>query len=131
MLHHLEAIEQCLIEESQEEPESEVQEQLQEEMGLSLQAIFDLQTSNTIKFKGELKRRPLTNLVDSGSTHSFLDVTITQKLKVKVVKANKQLVTVGNGQKTSNQGLCAQLHWKIQGKKFCKDLRILQLEFYN
>lgn len=52
----------------------EIDEQVVEEYGLSVNAIPGSITCNTILIKGETDKLPLAILIDSGSADSFVDV---------------------------------------------------------
>lgn len=70
-------------------------------------------------------------MVDSGSTHSFLDTEIAKELKVTVVKAPPLSVAVANGKKSVSHTLYPHLPWVIQGREIKEDLRVLQLGGYD
>ncbi|XP_057986676.1 uncharacterized protein LOC131171223 [Hevea brasiliensis] len=56
-----------------------------EEMTLSMHAIEGRQGTKTIRVLGKHKSREILILIDSGSTHSFLDVKVARELKVPLV----------------------------------------------
>jgi len=61
-----------------EEGEMIMQEE-QEPLWLSLSALNDINTYSTMRVVGRIKNNPLHILIDSGSTHNFLDITIAKK----------------------------------------------------
>lgn len=73
MMNSVEGVEMETIKEIQEEVSMEEPQYEEEEVGVSMNAMCDKQACNTIKIKGQVGRKPLTILVDSGSTHNFLD----------------------------------------------------------
>ena len=84
----------------------------------------------TMKLKVQLQGHKLTLLVDSGSTHSFLDCVVTAQIKgvsympVKMVK-----VANGNLVPCSQQLLSGS--WSTDGHKFTSDFKIFPLGSYN
>lgn len=47
----------------------------------------------------EVKGAPITALVDSGSTHTFVDPEVIKKACFAVFKTNPMVITVANGEK--------------------------------
>ena len=62
-------------------------------------------------------------LIDSGSTHSFLDESMARRLKCPLIPTQPLIVTVANGNKVMSKSACAGFCWDIQGA----DLRLLKL----
>lgn len=73
--------------------EGEVSEKL-EAATLSVHAMEGIQGTNTIRLTGKQQNRKLLILVDSGSTHSFLDARVAKELKVLIVTVFAMFVTV-------------------------------------
>jgi hypothetical protein len=53
-----------------------------EEYGLSLNALADNYAHNTIRIRGSYQGRDLIILIDSGSTHSFIDASVARELQL-------------------------------------------------
>ena len=54
----------------------------------------------TMKLKGEVvANKAIFALLDSGSTHSFINPVVIDGIKCKLVKTNPMVVTVANGKK--------------------------------
>ena len=51
----------------------------------------------TMKVMGKIKKQPLVVLIDSGSTHNFLDQMVVKRLKVPTKIITRVKVTVANG----------------------------------
>ncbi len=98
--------ENCLQEETTEEETENVEELCNPEMGVSVLALNGERPQNTIKISGESKEKNLTILVDTGSTHSFIDYQTARGIKANMVSATPLMVTVANGQKVLSKLQC-------------------------
>lgn len=61
---------------------------------ISVNALVGNQSFQTMRLKGMVKRKPLHILVDSGSTHNFLDLAMEEQLCCKLEKISAQSITV-------------------------------------
>ncbi|OMO84555.1 reverse transcriptase [Corchorus capsularis] len=66
-------------------------------------------------------------LVDSGSTHNFLDCNVAKSLKLPYQKGFKKKVIIANGEAVCTAGYCKSVEWEVQGVKFCTNFFILPL----
>ncbi|XP_026396022.1 uncharacterized protein LOC113290654 [Papaver somniferum] len=94
---------------------------------ISLHALTGNIAHNTIRISGHLNKHPVTVLIDTGSTRSFIDTTLTSKLGLHLSPTGQMLVTVANGDSTVSQGICHNLNWEMQGYQFSANLRVLPL----
>ena len=74
-----------------------------------------------------MNKRPLHILIDSGSTHNFLDVEVAKKLGCKTTSINPMRVDVANGSSLSCVAACKGLNWTLQGTQFHTDVLLLPL----
>lgn len=65
-----------------EEEELDYSEEIPSGMEISMRALNGAVNHTTLRVKGMVKKKPLTILIDSGSTHSFLDTRATGFLAV-------------------------------------------------
>jgi hypothetical protein len=63
---------------------------------------------------GWIGSHKITVLVDSGSTHNFLDSSIGRKLNVSISREQKSKVKVANGEVVVRKGKCMQLEVQLQ-----------------
>ncbi|XP_020082221.1 uncharacterized protein LOC109705849 [Ananas comosus] len=98
------------------------------ELGVSVHALSGGKTQDTIKVPGESKGKTLTILIDTGSTHSFIDIQTAREIKARLVAAAPLVVTVANGQKVLSKLQCPEFTWTMQGQEFKADLRVIRLE---
>ncbi|XP_026445569.1 uncharacterized protein LOC113346219 [Papaver somniferum] len=96
-------------------------------MEIFLHALTGLMNQSTIRVPGKLNKHDIFILIDTGSTHSFLDAKLAKKLQIHLVPTGKMLVTVANGDKTVSEGVCEDLQWSMQGYHFSANLRVLPL----
>ncbi len=125
--------EDCIQEEIPELEEERIADPGEEgladhEMGISMHAVSGEKPQETIKVQGEAKGQSLTILIDTGSTHSFMDLQMARNLKAQLVIATPLIVTVVNGQKVLSKLQCPRFFWTMQGHRFQADLRIIRLE---
>ncbi len=111
----------------QEETENN-KEDCDPEIGVSVLALSGERPQNTIKIAGDSKGKNLTILVDTGSTHSFMDYQTARDIKANMVATTPLMVTVANGQKVLSKLQCPGFQWVMQGHNFQNDLRIIRLE---
>ena len=60
-----------------------------------------------------VRKRLLHILVDSGSTHNFLDVNVVKKLGCKLEEVGPMRVDVANGSSLSCVAACKGLTWTL------------------
>ncbi|KAL8171875.1 hypothetical protein V2J09_023679 [Rumex salicifolius] len=82
---------------------------------------------NTIKIQGLVKSKPIVILVDSGSTHNFLDPRVAMEVGFSLTEVAVMAVAVANGNKMFSHQSCQQFEWIMQKHKFAFDMRILKL----
>lgn len=66
-------------------------------------------------------------LVDSGSTHNFLDPSVVSKNKLPINGAGRLMVWVANGEILQSMGNCNSVLTKIQSTNFCLSFYVLSL----
>ncbi len=121
--------EDCLQEETvEEECEEMVEEGSKPEVGVYIHALSGEKPQNTIKVREEVNGQMLTILVDTSSTHSFMDLHMAKEIKAHMIAAAPLVVTVANGQKVLSKLQCPSFQWNMQGHNFQADLRIIRLE---
>ncbi|OIT03430.1 hypothetical protein A4A49_57614, partial [Nicotiana attenuata] len=88
------------------------------EEAVSLNALSGTEVPNTITLNGTAKKKILTILLDSGSTHSFLDIETARQIGCVLKEARPMRVTVANGNQLMSLYSCPMFKWKIQGIEF-------------
>lgn len=80
-----------------------------------------------MRIKGFIKRIAVNILVDSGSTHNFLDPGVAKRAGVVIQGTNPLTVTVADGSKISSKAMVKDLQWSMQGTIFTTEMRLLPL----
>ncbi|KAF7139795.1 hypothetical protein RHSIM_Rhsim06G0000800 [Rhododendron simsii] len=99
----------------------------QEEFQISLHALSGIQSYRTMRIIGQLKKKMLHILIDSGSTHNFLDPKIAKTTGVESQPTNPLTVVVADGTKTFSKAMVKDFNWTMQGAEFTADMRLLPL----
>jgi len=73
---------------------------------ISLQALQGMNFFQTMRVTGKVGSQVLHILVDSKSTHNFLDVTTAKKLKCELQKISPLVVAVADGAQLQCQWMC-------------------------
>lgn len=64
---------------------------------ISLQALVGTFNSRTLRLKGTVRGRDLTILIDSGSTHNFIQDSVAYKLGIGLQSLKEFKVFIGSG----------------------------------
>lgn len=80
---------------------------------MSLNAVTGQFHIDTIKLLGRSANQNLIILLDSGSTHSFLDPKIAEKLGWTIEYTFPWLVTIAYGNKVECKFMCPQFTWEM------------------
>jgi len=70
-------------------------------------------------------------LIDSGSTHNFLDSTIAKKLRCELLKIPPIAVAVADGAQLNCQSMCTRFIWTLGGTEYVTDAYIVPLGGYD
>ncbi|KAL1555207.1 hypothetical protein AAHA92_15677 [Salvia divinorum] len=88
-------------------------------------ALEGRQRSDSIELQGSISKRPVTILVDTGSSHDFLHPDVAEKLHLPLTAINPFRVYVGNGESLLCSFASLQTTLIIQDHVFQIDLHIL------
>jgi len=94
---------------------------------ISLQALQGRNSFQTIRVAGRVGSQALHILVDSGSTHNFLDATTTKKLRCELQKIPSLMVVVVDGAQLQCQWLCKGFRWVLEDMDYKADVYIVPL----
>lgn len=95
---------------------------------LSLHALNGSQGHNTMRLLARIGNADVIMLVDSGSTHNFVDCRLVKQLHLSVDVSNKLRVMVANGAQLATLGVCRGLQWESQGQVFVTDFMVLPIK---
>ena len=66
-------------------------------------------------------------MIDSGSTHNFLDLSVVKCTGCEVQHYKPLMMVVANGSKIASSATCKQLVCSMQGREFRADMRLFSL----
>ncbi|KAL5722153.1 hypothetical protein ACHQM5_005710 [Ranunculus cassubicifolius] len=97
------------------------------EIAISINALSGNSTYHTLKLQGTVKNHTITMLIDSGSTHNFVDINTARKLGCSMVPIATHSVSVAGGGHLTCQATCPSFIWSIQGNTFTTEARVIDL----
>lgn len=100
-------------------------------MSISAQALHGTETSKSIRLRGWIQDKEMLMLVDSGSTHSFIDEQISTKLRGVQTLTTPLKVQIADGGQLPCSQVIPHCSWWIQGNNFKTNFRLLQLGSYD
>ncbi|KAL5818739.1 hypothetical protein ACOSQ4_022581 [Xanthoceras sorbifolium] len=123
----------CNIEAHWEEGENDVEMEIDDEIQevvpeISLHAIMGVQAPKTIQVHGELRGQSVIALIDSRSTHNFINSLVARVVDLQPNSNRRLEVMVASGKKLISHGRCNQIWLKLQEVPFDIDFFILPLE---
>ncbi|PKA64689.1 putative mitochondrial protein [Apostasia shenzhenica] len=134
-LYQITLIENELMDnEEVEEPKEEL-ESTPTEMGIeaniSLNAVTGLPSYQAMTVIGATRRKQIYILIDTGSTHNFVDPSILNFEVDNVTQIPVQYVTVANGDRIPITQEVHNLQWSMQGVVFSTEALVMPLENYH
>lgn len=94
---------------------------------ISLHALSGSLAPKTMRLVGLIQNHRVVILIDSGSTHSFLDPSILNRVSLGVIIPLQLQVRVANGATLVSQGKCKSVSLKVQGTTLTTDFFLLPL----
>ncbi|KAJ7958029.1 Transposon Ty3-I Gag-Pol polyprotein [Quillaja saponaria] len=79
-----------------------------------------------MKLQGFIKKQPVVMLLDTGSTHNFINYSTAKNLGCKQPMPQMH-VSVANGEKVIAHSKCMGLQWQIQGEHFQDEFIVIPL----
>ncbi|KAL2236288.1 UNVERIFIED_CONTAM: hypothetical protein Sindi_0820500 [Sesamum indicum] len=111
----------------QGEPVSATEAKGEEDVIVSLHAMEEGFHCRTLKLEGLVRDKEILILIDSGSTHCFVDEKITKILGCKVENTLPMSIRVADGRKLTSHLVCPRFSWEVQGYKFTHPVKLLKL----
>ena len=96
----------------EKEEASEIFEEISSK--ILMHAISGSLSLETMQVKRMIKWQPITILIDSGSTHNFIDPTLSKKIQCCINKEKPFEVMVANGEKLATSDKCTNIPVSIQ-----------------
>ncbi|CAL1413314.1 unnamed protein product [Linum trigynum] len=130
---HLNALqatdEELVIPESSSDEDDGVDAGLVEEEPeeVAMQALSSGKMTSSLVVQGRARKCRLLILVDTGSTHTFLNQAKVAELQCLVEAAPPLRVKLADGTVLMSHSVCKGFQWEMQGHKFSFDARVLNL----
>ena len=99
----------------------------EEDVEITLYALIGTLTPGTMRVRGKINGSGLVILVDTSSTHNFVDALLVSSLQLKVDVSRILEVKVANGTVVRTQGICSSVLMCVQGVEFCVQFHVLAL----
>jgi hypothetical protein len=93
---------------------------------ISLNAITSTQSNKVIHLRALVGNQVLSILIDSGSSHTFLNSSMLTRIPSTAVTVPGMRVKVANGQTVVSTQVVRELEWWIQGCTFSVSPRVLE-----
>ena len=93
----------------------------------SVSVVSEVAYYTTMKVRGYHEKRFIFVLLDTGSTHNFMDPKTAELLGVKVTHAGCSTVSVADGSQLGVRGKVDKFKWEFHGTKFQADFMIIPL----
>jgi len=94
---------------------------------ISMNAISGMNTYQSMKVMGLFKRHPLHIIIDSGSTHNFLDLSTTKRLGCDVRNTVPLQISFANRNKLISSSMCQDFQWIMNKVEFKTDVMVVPL----
>jgi hypothetical protein len=104
---------------------------MQDECYLSLHAMSGQPQHKVIQLRALVQNQALIILIDSGSSHTFLNIAIANKLQVQKTAIPALSVRVANGASLPCTSEVKKFDWWIQGLTFAVDAKIMDMGAYD
>ncbi|GAB2295851.1 hypothetical protein Dimus_038383 [Dionaea muscipula] len=120
-----------------EDPEEEEDQEVtygieeEEETVEYVHALSNPTPQNALKVRGRAGTMALTILIDSGATSSFIDPSVVQAVDCCVMDTSPLKVAAANGELMTSVATCPNFTWKMSGKPFEANLKVLDLGSTN
>lgn len=82
---------------------------------VSIQAMFGCPTPRTIRLMGVINKKQVAILLDTGSTHNFVDPRLVKRTNMQTQAIKSFDVNIAGDEKLSVMGLCKDVTFMCQG----------------
>ena len=96
-------------------------------MQIFLQAVKGKSSKNTFTLSVIIGGKKAIALVDTGSTHTFMDLKFSTKIECNTVTKSRVQVTVAGGGELHTGAHVPEMEYTVQGHKFKNSFKILPL----
>ena len=119
---------ECEEEEEVLQNEVELSDEVESEVAhISVNAVAGISDYQTMRVKGIHGKRSLFILIDSGSTHNFMDAFVAEKLGCELKPTGISRVAVADGRKLGVSNKIDDFQWNFQSISFKADFMVIPL----
>jgi hypothetical protein len=94
---------------------------------ISLHALMGHSIPQTLRVMGQIRNNPVSTLIDSGSTHNFVQDRVARQLGLPTEPAHSFKVLVGNREVLNCSTMCPNIPLLLGSHEFQVDLFVLPL----
>jgi hypothetical protein len=94
---------------------------------ISLHAIMGSNHPKTTRITVRVGNRRVVILIDSGSTHNFLDSSIAESTQLLLSKETRLRVQIANGEPLLSEGKCSGVRVEVQNFNFTIEVFVIML----
>lgn len=94
---------------------------------MSVHALDDTMDYKTMRVKGSVKGKIVHVLIDSGSTHNFMDVNAATRLGIQLEITLPFSVAVANESRVNNSFMSKKVKWRMQRVDFIAEMLVIPL----
>jgi hypothetical protein len=94
---------------------------------ISLHALMGHSIPQTLRVMGQIRNNPVSTLIDSGSTHNFVQDRVARQLGLPTEPAHSFKVLVGNREVLNCSTMCSNIPLLLGSHEFQVDLFVLPL----
>ncbi|KAJ0467740.1 putative nucleotidyltransferase, Ribonuclease H [Helianthus annuus] len=98
---------------------------------ISIHALTGVPSFSTMQVVGNIGTRQVQTLVDSGSTHNFLNEKLARRINCPLKDIKPMKVGVANGIPLMCDKMCTDFQWQMQGLWFKADVLVIPLDSYD
>jgi hypothetical protein len=109
------------------EEESELTEESEESAEITLCALLGSTSPSTMRVVACINRKKAVVLIDTGSTHNFLDYELAKSLRFSIDTSSCFGVKVANGEVIRTKEECKDIQFKVQGLELKVNFNLLSL----
>ena len=95
---------------------------------ISLHALVGTEGHQTIRIEGRIKNQSVLVLIDSGSSHNFINQKVAKRLACAIQTITGLQISVANGELLKTQEMCKGVLLELQGCRQGVDLLVLPLK---
>ncbi|KAJ1407426.1 Retrotransposon gag domain [Sesbania bispinosa] len=102
-----------------------------DELQISVHALSGVANFKTMRVTGHYQKHPVHILIDSGSTHNFLDIGFAKRYGCRIEDLDPINVVVADGYKLPISSIVRNFTWRLQNTIFTSDIMLIPLGGYD